>query len=43
MDIRQEVGKKGEEIATKYLNSSGYKILTRNFRGSHGEIDIIAK
>ena len=43
MDIRQEVGKEGEEIATKYLNSSGYKILTRNFRGSHGEIDIIAK
>ena len=43
MDIRQEVGKKGEEIATKYLNSSGYKILTRNFRGSHGEIDIIAE
>ena len=36
-------GKKGEEIAAKYLKKSGYKILEKNFRKPYGEIDIIAQ
>lgn len=36
-------GKKGEEIAAKYLKKNGYKILEKNFRKSYGEIDIIAQ
>lgn len=36
-------GKKGEELAEKYLQKLGYKILTRNFRCKLGEIDIIAQ
>ena len=40
---RHEVGKEGEEEATKYLEKQGYKIIQRNFECRQGEIDIIAK
>jgi len=36
------VGQRGEELAAQYLTEQGYKILFRNFRGSRGEIDLIA-
>ena len=39
---RQEIGKLGEKLATKYLEQLGYKIIERNFRCRQGEIDIIA-
>jgi putative endonuclease len=34
-------GNRGEEIAGKYLENKGYKIIERNFRTRFGEIDII--
>jgi len=40
---KQEIGKKGEEHATKYLIEKNYKIIQRNFECKQGEIDIIAK
>ena len=43
MYINQEIGKFGEDIATKYLQKKGYKIIERNFSCRQGEIDIIAK
>lgn len=38
----QEIGKLGEELASKYLQDLGYEILCRNFSCRQGEIDIIA-
>lgn len=40
---KQRVGKEGEDIAEKYLQSIHYEILARNVRDRyHDEIDIIA-
>ena len=37
------LGKLGEEVAINYLKNRGYKIITRNFRTRHGEIDVICE
>lgn len=42
MYIRHEIGKLGEELAVKYLEQKGYKIIERNFTCRQGEIDIIS-
>lgn len=39
----QRLGNKGEALAAEFLVSKGYKILERNFRAGHQEIDIIAQ
>ncbi len=36
------LGKKGEEIAEKFLIQKGFKIIEKNFRIRGGEIDIVA-
>lgn len=36
------LGKKGEEIAVKFLQKQNYRILERNFKKRYGEIDIVA-
>ena len=33
----------GENLAVDYLEKKGYRILQRNYRFEHGEIDIVAE
>lgn len=40
---KKQLGSSGEDVAVKFLEKNGYKILHRNFRCKLGEIDIIAK
>lgn len=42
VETRQELGRKGEEAACRYLEAKGYKILERNWYCHFGEADIIA-
>jgi putative endonuclease len=39
--MKKELGNRGEDIAAKYLQQQGYRILQRNFRSRYGELDII--
>lgn len=39
---RQTLGRRGEDFAAEHLTGLGWTILQRNWRCSHGEIDIIA-
>ncbi len=43
MNRKDRVGKRGEDIACRYLRGKGYKIIARNWRSLFGEIDIIAR
>lgn len=41
--VKQQLARHGEQLAVDYLTSEGMKILDRNWRCRHGEIDIIAE
>ena len=43
MAIHNEIGRMGEGIAAKYLESHGMAIIERNYRKKWGEIDIVAR
>ncbi|MEY2665015.1 MAG: hypothetical protein RLZZ480_120 [Candidatus Parcubacteria bacterium] len=40
---RNKVGAYGEDIAAKYLEKLGYKIISRNYLKKWGEIDIVSR
>ena len=40
---KEDIGRKGEELAARHLLSKGYTILERNFKIQGGEVDIIAE
>jgi putative endonuclease len=39
---RKKLGAVGEELATQFLISRGYRILARNLKTRYGEIDVLA-
>lgn len=40
---KQEIGRRGEDAAARFLENGGYRIIVRNWRCPKGEIDIVAK
>jgi len=40
---KKELGKKGEELAVRFLKKKGYRVIERNYVCKMGEMDIIAK
>ncbi|WP_334056185.1 YraN family protein [Polaribacter sp. P097] len=43
MAQHNELGKKGEQLATSFLRENGYTILEKNYRYLKAEVDIIAQ
>lgn len=43
MAKHNEIGAKGESIASKYLENKGFLIVNRNYRKKWGELDIVAE
>jgi putative endonuclease len=39
----KEIGRIGEDIATKFLQNKGFSVVVRNYRKKFGEVDIIAR
>ncbi len=37
------LGQRGEELACDFLRTRGHRILERNWRGSHLEVDVISE
>ena len=42
-DPRRSLGRRGEELAARYLENRGYRIVSRNYRLPFGEIDLVAE
>lgn len=42
MAAKDDLGRRGEKLAADHLVASGYAIIDRNWRCTHGEIDIVA-
>jgi putative endonuclease len=42
MARKDELGRRGEELAARFLEDAGYRVIQRNWRCRQGEIDIIA-
>lgn len=38
---RKKVGDEGEEAVSRYLEAGGHRILARNYRAGHLELDIV--
>jgi putative endonuclease len=43
MAAKDDLGRRGEDLASDYLVSNGLSIVERNWRCAQGEIDIVAR
>ena len=43
MAAKDDLGRRGEDLAASHLRARGYLILDRNWRCREGEIDIVAR
>lgn len=43
MARKDDLGRRGEGLAARYLEDAGYLVVARNWRCARGEIDIIAR
>ena len=41
-DHRRALGRRGEDLAAAHLQRLGFRVIARNVRSRHGEIDLIA-
>ncbi len=41
-NTREDLGRRGEREAERFLKKRGYRIIERNYRTRHGEIDLVA-
>lgn len=39
---RATIGRHGEDVAARFLAEAGYVVVERNWRGTRGELDIVA-
>ncbi|MFC5995276.1 YraN family protein [Pseudonocardia hispaniensis] len=42
MAAKDELGRRGEDVAVEYLEKRGLVVLTRNWRCRDGELDVVA-
>jgi putative endonuclease len=42
MAAKDELGRRGEDLAAQYLERQGLVVLSRNWRCRHGELDLVA-
>ncbi|QAY62255.1 YraN family protein [Xylanimonas allomyrinae] len=42
MAAKDDVGRRGEQVAAQALMDEGYELLARNWRGHGGELDLVA-
>ena len=43
MARKDELGRRGEDLAVAFLERAGYEILARNWRTATGEVDIVVR
>lgn len=43
MARKDELGRRGEDLAARFLEDAGYRLIERNWRCRQGEIDIVAE